>query len=352
MASDSHPSNRRVLVFSAVVAAAIFAADFLLAPAFAVGASYVAWLLISFWTAGRRAPLSMAWVASGLLLAGLLLTRGEGTSLLGAAINRGVALVAIWITAAVIMRRKRAENQLGRTRARRRASLRALGLEPDALDGQGASHLIFAEEEDRSRLARQLHEDFAPRLAHVAKDVQGLRTNPARATERLVLLERQLAELGNDIQHFSHSLYPRALDRLDLAEAIESECRNVELRSALWIHLETRNVPRTLPKEAAVCLYRVCQESLNNVAKHSRSEDAKVLLEAADDGLTLVVSDSGVGFDPETATAHSGLLSMRERVRLANGRLDVRSQRGAGTKIVAFVPVAWTDEGLAQAAHA
>lgn len=101
-----------------------------------------------------------------------------------------------------------------------------------------------------------------------------------------------------------------------------------------------------------MCLYRVCQESLNNVAKHSTVDEAKVLLEAAEDGLTLVVSDSGVGFDPETTTGNTGLLSMRERVRLAKGRFEVRSQRGAGTEIVAFVPVAWTDEGLAQAAGA
>jgi signal transduction histidine kinase len=352
MAADSHSSNRRLLVFSVAAAAGIFAADVWLSQAFAVGGAYVAWLLISFWSERRRAPLAMAWAATGLLLAGLFLSRADGTPLLFAAANRGVVMVAIWITAAVIVRRKRTETHQGRIRARRRASLRALGLEPDALDGQGAGRLVFAEEEERSRLARHVHDDLVPRLAHVTQDVQDLRTNPARAIERLVLLESQLAELGNDIQYFSHSLYPRALDRLDLAEAIESECRSVEQRFAVWIHLETRNVPRTLPKEAAVCLYRVCQESLSNVAKHSKSEEAKVLLEAADEGLTLVVSDSGVGFDPETTTGRLGLLGMRERVRLANGRFDVRSQRGAGTKIVVFVPVAWTDEGLAQAAHA
>ncbi len=334
------------------VALAIFAADALLSQGFAVGVAYAAWLLISLSQEGRRPTLTMAWAATGLLIAGFFLSPADGTTLEVATANRGVAIAAIWVEAALVVRWKRTEKRQRRVRARRRASLRALGIEPDSLNGGGAGHVVFAQEEERNRLARELHDELAPRLALATDELQALRKDPAHAAERALGIQRQLIELGKDFGRLAHSLYPRALDRLDLTEAIESECRSVEQRGALWVHFEANNVPRMLPKEMAVCLYRVCQESLNNVAKHSRSEEAKVVLEATDDGLMLVVTDSGVGFDPETATGHKGLVSMRERVRLANGRFDVRSRRGAGTEIVAFVPVAWSDEGLAQAAHA
>ena len=143
-----------------------------------------------------------------------------------------------------------------------------------------------------------------------------------------------------------------ALNRLDLVEAIEAECRSVEEQSGLWLDFESQKVPRTLPEEAAVCLYRVCQESLRNVSKHSKADEAKVLLEADEDGLTLVVSDSGVGFDPGTTRGGMGLLGMRERARLAGGTFEVCSRPGAGTAVAAFVPIAWADEGLAFAAGA
>jgi two-component system sensor histidine kinase UhpB len=165
-------------------------------------------------------------------------------------------------------------------------------------------------------------------------------------------VEGQLAELEKDFLRFSDRLYPSALNRLDLVEAIEAECRSVEEQSGVWLDFESRSVPRTLPEGVAVCLYRVCQESLRNVSKHSKADEAKVLLEADENGLTLVVSDSGVGFDPETTTSRMGLLGMRERARLAGGTFEVRSQPGAGTEIAAFVPIAWADEGLAAAARA
>jgi signal transduction histidine kinase len=351
MASDSKPRNIRVLAFSVLAGAAIFITDVLLFQVFAVGMAYVTWLLISLWLPDRRATVVMAWAATVLMVTGFFLTRADGMSALVAAADRGVATLAVWIAAALIVRRNRTEAHLDRTEMRRRTSLRALGVEPDALDDLASGHLISEQEEGRKRLSRELH-DFALRLALAATEVQALRVDPSNATERALCVEGQLAELENDFRRLSRSLYPLGLDRLDLAEAIESECRSFEERCGVWINFESRNVPRTLPKEAAVCLYRVCQESLNNVAKHSTADEAKVLLEAAKDGLTLVVSDSGVGFDPETATGNTGLLRMRERVRLAKGRFEIRSQRGSGTEIVAFVPVAWADEGLAQAASA
>jgi signal transduction histidine kinase len=352
MASHSQSRNRRRLAFIVLSGASIFVADVLLPETFVLGMAYVIWLLISLWSPGRRLTIHMAWVATALIVAGFIVGLSPESSALAAIRNRGVAALGVWVVAVLIVRRKRSEAHQGRIEARRRASLRTLGVEPDAHDDLAAGHIVTAQEEERSRLARELHDDLAPRLALAANEVQALRIDPAGASERALRLERQLAELAKDFQLFSRRLYPTALDRLDLAEAIELECRSVEERSGLWIDFESRNVPRTLPKLAVVCLYRVCQESLSNVAKHSRAEEARVLLEAGDDGLTLTVSDSGIGFDSKTTKGNSGILSMRERARLAGGRFEVRSGRGVGTEIVAFVPVAWTDEGLAHAAHA
>lgn len=222
MASDSQSRHIRMFAFSVLAAAAIFMTDVLLSQSFAVGMAYVAWLLISLWSPDRRATVAMAWAATVLIVAGSFLTRADGTSVLVAAGDRGVATLAVWVAAALIVRRERAEAQLGRTEARRRASLRALGLEPDALDDLASGHLISAQEEDRRRVARELHDDFALRLGLAATEVQPLRVDPSNATERALCVEGQLAELESDFRRLSCSLYSTELDRLDRAEAIES----------------------------------------------------------------------------------------------------------------------------------
>lgn len=341
-----------MLTFGILTGAVILVCDLLLTQGFAVSAAYVTWLLISLWSPHRRPTVVMASAATVLIVAGFFLTRDAGTSVPAEASNRVLAMLAVWVTAGLIVRGKRTEGQRARRSSRRRASLRAMGVEPDALDALAAGHIISAQEEERSRLARELHGELAPRLTAAAKELHALRGDPSGASERAQRVEGQLTELEGDFRRLSHSLYPTALERLDLAEAIESECRGFEERCGLWIDFESRDVPRMVPKEVAVCLYRVCQESLSNVAKHSKAAEARVLLESVEDGLRLAVTDTGVGFDPETTTGNLGLLGMRERARLAKGRFEVRSKRGGGTEIVAFVPVAWTDEGLAQAASA
>jgi signal transduction histidine kinase len=341
-----------MLALSILTGAAIFVADLLLPQGFAVSVAYVGWLLISLRSPRRRPTVAMASVATALIVAGFFVARSDGTNVPAEATSRGLAMLAVWATAALIVRGKRTEAQRARRSSRRRASLRAMGVEPDALDTLAAGYIISAQEEERSRLARELHRELAPRLTAAANELHALRGDPATAAERAQRVEGQLAELESDFRRLSHSLYPTALERLDLAEAIEAECRGFEERGGLWIDFESRDVPRMVPKEVAVCLYRVCQESLSNVAKHSKAAEARVLLEAVEDGLRLAVTDTGVGFDPETTTGNLGLLGMRERARLAKGRFEVRSKRGGGTEIVAFVPVAWTDEGLTQAARA
>jgi signal transduction histidine kinase len=287
-----------------------------------------------------------------LIVAAFFLTRADETSLVVAASDRGFTVLAIWAAVVLIVRWKGWATRSGRINAHRRASLRALGVQPEALDDVAAGHLVSSQEDERRHLASELQRDLAPRLATAVLDIRALRGGASNATELLRSVEGQLAELKKDFLRFADRLYPSALNRLDLVEAIEAECRSVEEQSGLWLDFESRNVPRTLPEEAAVCLYRVCQESLRNVSKHSKADEAKVLLEADEDGLTLVVSDSGVGFDPETTMGGMGLLGMRERARLAGGTFEVRSRPGAGTEAAAFVPIAWADEGLAAAAGA
>jgi signal transduction histidine kinase len=164
-------------------------------------------------------------------------------------------------------------------------------VQPEALDDAAVGHLISLLEDDRRHLASELHGDLARRLASAVLDVRAVRGEPSNATELWRSIEGQLAELEKDFLRFSDRLCPSALNRLDLVGAIEAECRSVEEQSGVWLDFESRNVLRTLPEEAAVCLYRACRESLSNVSKHSKADEAKVLLEADGDGLTLVDGD-------------------------------------------------------------
>jgi signal transduction histidine kinase len=205
--------------------------------------------------------------------------------------------------------------------------------------------LIEAQEEERTRLARELHDDINQRLALLVVKLQSLQQSlPASMIEiRHAIAEAsdETEGLGNDIQALSHRLHSSKLEYLGLASAAGGFCRELSDRQGMEIEFHSEGIPKDLPREISLCLFRVLQEALQNAIKHSRSRHFHVSLSGGSSGVELTVHDSGIGFDPEDATRGSGLglTSIRERLQLVNGKLFIDSQSQRGTTILARVPL-------------
>ena len=201
-----------------------------------------------------------------------------------------------------------------------------------------ASRLIHSQEEERRRIAREMHDDWAQRLAILGIDVAKLEGSLA-VTPALVpalhAIQMELARLAEDVHALSRQLHPSILADLGLVEALRSECAGFCAREGIAVDFRTQDVPTRLPPDLALCLYRVTQESLRNVARHAVVNQAAVALVATGSELNLQVSDQGVGFDPleKRSLPGLGLSSMKERVRLVEGRLVIHSAPGAGTTV-------------------
>ncbi len=202
--------------------------------------------------------------------------------------------------------------------------------------------LIGAHEEERALLARELHDDLTQRVAVLAIEAGRAEINASDATqaESMRTLREGLVRLSEDIHSLAYQLHPSVLDELGLAEALRAECERQGRRGRLELLLNLDLLPG-VGKEVALCLFRVAQQALNNVARHADAGAVCVTLRQVDDGLVLAVRDDGVGFDPQNSERRRtlGLASMRERVRLVNGTLDIESAPGRGTAVVAWVPV-------------
>ena len=202
-----------------------------------------------------------------------------------------------------------------------------------------SGRLIHAQEVERARLARDLHDDLNQSLALLAVELDLLGQKPpassSEVTDRMRGFSAQVKSLSSEVHRLSHELHPAKLEQLGLVAAVRGFCRDLAAAYHIKIEFEPRDVPRALPDDVALCLYRVVQEALQNVVKHSGAEGARVELTADQNELSLVVSDHGCGFDAADKTDGSslGLVSMRERVRLLNGQLSVQSAAGEGTRI-------------------
>jgi signal transduction histidine kinase len=202
------------------------------------------------------------------------------------------------------------------------------------------SRLVAAQEEERARLARELHDDVTQRLARLAIDAGRAEIGGADAAT-LRGLREGLVALSEGVHALSYNLHPSILDDLGLVEAVQAECDRVAEQSALSVELVAEGVPVPTPTGAARCLYRVAQEAMRNVVRHAQARRIDVGVRRVRNGLRLTVRDDGVGFDlhvPRTRRT-LGLASMRERVRVAGGKLTVESAPGRGTKVTAWVPL-------------
>ncbi len=206
--------------------------------------------------------------------------------------------------------------------------------------------LIGAHEEERALLARELHDDVSQRLAVLAIDVGRLELAAADGTQAAAMqsVREGLVRLSDDIHSLAYQLHPSVLEELGLGEALRAEGERYGRRGLhVWVNVDP--LPGAVADEVELCLFRVVQEALSNVLHHAAANFATVRLRRMNGGLSLAVSDDGVGFDRENPDKgmRLGLLSMRERVRLVSGTLDIDSAPGAGTTIVVWVPVeAWS----------
>jgi signal transduction histidine kinase len=201
--------------------------------------------------------------------------------------------------------------------------------------------LIHAQEQERARIARELHDDIGQRVALLAVGLAGLShgtTDSAQQTET-ARLQQQLAEIGNDINVLSHTLHSSRLELLGIGSAMKGFCQEFASQAQVEVQFASRDVPGQLPAEVSLALYRVLQEALHNAAKHSGVRLFHAQLWTAEGAVHLSVSDAGAGFDLQAARTDRGLglASMDERVRLVGGELSIDTQPGRGTRLHASV---------------
>jgi PAS domain S-box-containing protein len=199
--------------------------------------------------------------------------------------------------------------------------------------------LVEAQEKERARIARELHDDINQRLALLSMEVEQLRANPSEIETRAQGIRKRIVEISTDVQAMAYDLHPSKLEYLGAVAGMKSWSKDFAQRQKLELDFTT-NVRHPLPPEIGVNLFRVLQEALQNTVKHSGAKRVEVQLREDSEAIQLVVRDSGTGFDVEPASHGKGLglTSMRERVRLVNGTLIVDSKPNGGTAIVARVP--------------
>ncbi len=203
--------------------------------------------------------------------------------------------------------------------------------------------LIEAQEQERSRIGRELHDDIGQRLALVAVQLQQLHEDTLILPEvrsRMGEFQKQITEIADDIQSLSHELHSAKLQYLGIAGAIRSFCQEFSEQQKVEIDFKAHDLPSPLSPDLSLCLFRVLQEALHNAAKHSGVRQFEVRLWGTADEIHLTVKDSGAGFDREAAKESRGLglISMEERLKVLNGALSIDSQPKRGTTIHARVP--------------
>ncbi|MGB7924592.1 MAG: histidine kinase [Pyrinomonadaceae bacterium] len=204
--------------------------------------------------------------------------------------------------------------------------------------------LINAQEEERKRIARELHDDLNQRMALLSIELVQLEQKiqkPRYLRPLVQSLQKKAQEISAEIHRLSYQLHPSKLDQLGLETAVESLCVEFSGSRQLKIEFHQRGFPTTVPNDVRLCVFRIAQESLRNCLKHSSALKAQVVLEKAEGIIRLSVSDDGCGFDTESAAMKKGLgfTSMRERLRLVSGEMRIHSQPLSGTRIEISVPL-------------
>ena len=209
---------------------------------------------------------------------------------------------------------------------------------------QISGQLIEAQEKERTRIARDLHDDICQRLALLSMELEQAKSvskGRVAATKSLEDIRQHCSEIAGDVQSLSHQLHSSKLDYLGIVAAIRGFCKEFSKQHSVSIEFSDQKLPQHLPKDVSLCLFRVAQEALHNAVKYSGTTRFTVELSATANEVQLQVTDAGTGFDLEQTKKNRGLglVSMQERVHQVHGKFSVESKPGKGTKIVAVVPL-------------
>jgi len=212
--------------------------------------------------------------------------------------------------------------------------------------------LLTAYEDERRRVSQELHDDVSQRLAVVAVELESLerpRGRLGRAQVAVRRTSRLVAQLADDVHRLAFALHPRVLEDLGLPLALGTILRDIGKRSGITARMRERRVGAQIPREHALCLYRVAQEALRNATRHGAAQDVTLTLARRNGAIALCVKDTGKGFvrDPSGHRRGLGLVTMEERVRLLDGHLAVRSRPGWGTHVHAWLPLPAPKEEIA-----
>lgn len=219
------------------------------------------------------------------------------------------------------------------------ASVKA-GIELERL----SRRLMTLQEDERRRIASELHDDFGQRMASLLFELAAAAERTDAAPDLRLAMQKMGERLGNvakDLQQLSRSLHSAVLDKIGLEAAIRSDCSALRQRIAWQVDFQSVDVPKRLPEPLSLAAYRVFQEALQNALKHSQTSRLGVSLSVEGRDLVLRVKDYGLGFDAESAnqTGSLGLLSMRERLRMIGGEFLIHSEIGRGTQVEARLPM-------------
>jgi signal transduction histidine kinase len=237
----------------------------------------------------------------------------------------GMAVVSLFFAALVEQRRAA------------QSALLASGCEVQQLAGQ----LIVAQEQERARIARDLHDDINQRLAVVSMRLSALRQKiERRHHDDVKQLQGELMALSSDIRQLSHGLHPSMLAQIGLADSLGELCRSHQQGSGPRIELRMSSPFEELPDDVALCLYRVTQEALGNALRHAEAKRIEIVLHGAQSQIELTVTDDGKGFDTTLARQGLGIMSIGERVRLLGGSYQLRSTPHEGTQWSVHIPLA------------
>jgi PAS domain S-box-containing protein len=205
--------------------------------------------------------------------------------------------------------------------------------------------LIEAQEQERTRIAREIHDDIGQRLALLSVEIHQMRENipdsEADLRSRTDELEKRVWEISTDAQSLSHELHSSRLEYIGIVSAMKGFCKEFGAKHKVDVDFDNEEVPRTVPPGISICLFRVLQESLHNSLKHSGVRHFEVKVQGSPTEILLTVRDSGVGFDPKLAmsTQGLGLISMLERVKLVQGTISISSRPRSGTEVSVRVPL-------------
>ena len=353
------PRRQQLIVGVAVgLACLFFALDLLVPLGVADAVLYSAVVLLSAAGRDRRLPVLMAIVCSLLtVIAALFSPRVPGLPAWVEWSNHLLSLFAVWAPVAFVHQRLRVERLLKQVnekleqRVEERTAVLAASREAIEQNEEQlhtlTGRILTAQEEERRRIAQDLHDDVNQRLALLMLDMQRidrrLDSGMAEVQQAVRNVLKGLEDLSDDVRYMAYRFHPSILDDLGLKAALQRLLDDFSSRAGVKTLFVHQPFDHSLEKTAATALYRVVQECLSNIARHAEAKRVEVEVTVEDEGMVVVVRDDGMGFDQRAlhrTAGGLGLLNMRERLLAVQGSCEVESMPGKGTTVSMYVPLA------------